>query len=62
MEQKLVEWIKLYIESHKEFPDNNLIKKKALVFSSKNNFKASKGWCDKFFKRNQDFFEELMSK
>ena len=34
----------------------NLIKKKGKQFSMLKDFKASKGWCDKFIKRNKLFF------
>lgn len=61
MEKKLVHWIKKYTIEHSDFPENNLIKKQALIFSSKKNFKASKGWCDKFFKRNYHMFKDLLN-
>lgn len=34
-------------------PKRKIIMEKALEFSEKGGFKASKGWCDKFMKRNR---------
>lgn len=59
MEQGLLNWIaEVYRDNH-VFPDFREVKEKAKSFSTNSNFKASKGWCDKFMKRNFDFFKTL---
>ena len=35
--------------------------KEALSCANVPNFKASKGWCDKFMKRNKETFEKMKS-
>ena len=61
MESKLLEWIANDYKKLGEFPDNKDIKLQAKFFSISPQFKASKGWCDKFLRRNQKFFEFLKS-
>jgi hypothetical protein len=60
MEKKLLLWIQKTFREEKTIPQNKVIKKKALSFSNNPNFKASKGWCDKFLKRNKKEIEELI--
>ncbi len=40
-------------------PDNTEIKQKARLLSETADFKASKGWCDKFLKRNKEKIEQM---
>lgn len=52
MERQLFTWIKGYFASYNAFPQSRRIKEKALELSRfKSNFKASKGWLEKFMKR-----------
>ncbi len=44
------------------FPDNKEIKIQAKIYSTLDKFKASKGWCDKFLRRNYRYFEYLKEK
>lgn len=53
MEETLVGWMSEYVKKYKKFPVRNVIKTKAKDFSRIREFRASKGWCDKFFKRNE---------
>lgn len=62
MEAKILGWLKHYSERRKAFPDKHKIKEKALILTSCPQFKASKGWMDKFFKRNASFLQELKKK
>ena len=59
MEIKLLDWIKKNTTMNNRIPDSSKIKGKARDMSKISTFKASKGWCDKFYKRNSDFFAEL---
>lgn len=59
METGLLGWIAEMFRRNKVFPDFKEIKSQAKLFSSNGSFKASKGWCDKFMKRNYVFFENL---
>ena len=52
METKLVEWIQRYRVSQGSQPSKSEIKQQALGFSTNPNFRGSKGWCEKFLKRN----------
>lgn len=63
MEQQLLDWIqKILLVDNLPFPESKDIKAKAKEYSSNPSFKASKGWCDKFIKRNSYFFERLKSR
>lgn len=52
MESNLADWIRQYISSHKAMPSSRMIKDRALELSKFNDFKASKGWLEKFMNRN----------
>ena len=54
MEESLLTWIAEATRSSQMFPTRGLIKSRAKSFSKVRTVLASKGWCDKFFKRNQD--------
>jgi hypothetical protein len=58
MEENLKIWIKNKLDSCGSFPDPLEIKKKAKEFTTVNKFKASKGWCDKFLRRNYWYFKD----
>jgi len=52
MEYKLICWISYFTEKNKRFPMRQVIKQKAKELTCIREFRASKGWCDKFFRRN----------
>lgn len=59
MESKLLSWIEETSYESSSFPCRAQIKQKAKNLSAVGDFLASKGWCDKFFKRNQDKLEMI---
>lgn len=59
MEVMLLQWMRKYYRTHRSLPDSRDIKVEAKRISKFNEFKASKGWCDKFLRRNTMFFENL---
>lgn len=59
MEKNLLNWVAFEFSKKGEFPDNKEIKNKAKFFSNQDIFKASKGWCDKFLRRNSRYFERM---
>lgn len=60
MEEKLVQEIEMYCLKQGKYPKRKLIKEWALKFySGDGDFKASKGWFDKFFRRNKDILQNL---
>lgn len=60
MEEKLVKEIENHCYSFGKYPKRKLIKKWALDFyEGDGEFKASKGWFDKFFRRNKDILQPL---
>lgn len=61
MEDGLLQWIADEYFKTNQFPDCRDLKNKARYFTSFGHFKASKGWCDKFMKRNVFYFEKLKS-
>jgi hypothetical protein len=58
LENFVLHFIKQYIFLKKRVPKRKLIISHALSFKNKGSFKASKGWCDKFMKRNKSKFEK----
>jgi hypothetical protein len=63
MEESLLKWIeKIMYDNDGIFPESKDIKLKAKEFSSNPTFKASKGWCDKFIKRNSMLFDHFKKK
>lgn len=52
MEVYLLDWIQQSTRESRAFPSRIIIKEKAKEISKVSDFLASKGWCDKFFKRN----------
>lgn len=59
MEQDMLIWVQEYIYRDKKLPKRKFIISQAKNFVS-DNFKASKGWCDKFLKRNRLRFSKLL--
>lgn len=59
MEHEMLVWVEDYISREKKLPKRKLIIDQARNFLS-DVFKASKGWCDKFLKRNKLRFAELI--
>lgn len=59
MEDHLLEWIRNFHKIFSKLPDQTMLKTQAFQFSSNSCFKASKGWCDKFIKRNGKFLVAL---
>lgn len=62
MEPKVLCWIQRYAQVYGIMPDKQLIKTTAKELNVCSNFKASKGWLDKFFKRNHDFIYGIQKK
>lgn len=53
MEIELKKWIDNYLQEHQRMPSTFAIRNRAYELTSfKETFKASKGWCEKFIKRN----------
>ena len=52
MEEELIQWIKNEYQITGSLPERKQIKAQAKDRSTVPNFRASKGWCDKFIKRN----------
>jgi len=59
MENLLVEWIRQEVANHNVFPTRQAIKIKAREISKVESFRASKGWCDKFFRRNHKTISQI---
>lgn len=59
MEKHLLQWIAKEYRNTGQFPDSKEIKRMAKDLTRYDEFKASKGWCDKFLRRNALFFEYL---
>ena len=59
MEQDMLNWVENYIKKEKKLPKRKFIIAEARNFVS-DSFKASKGWCDKFLKRNRVKFAKLI--
>lgn len=59
MEPKLLTWIQDYTRKNREFPEKSLIKQVARKSNHADYFKASKGWLDKFMKRNESFLGKI---
>lgn len=53
MEKNLIDWIKTELAEARPKITRKDIQKKAIAFSSDSNFKASKGWFERFVKRNK---------
>lgn len=51
MEKKLIEWYTKYHVVQKYPVNSRMIRRMAIVFSSFTDFRASKGWLEKFKKR-----------
>lgn len=62
MEAKLLAWLRRKCELTRTFPEKARIKSQALHFCQNEQFKASKGWVDKFFRRNAALIKELKIK
>lgn len=61
METNLLKWIEKSAKNTLCFPSRCIIKEKAKEISIVGDFLASKGWCDKFFKRNYERLEKIKS-
>ena len=61
LEKKMKEWVFSFINENKKIPRRINILEEAEKFKS-DHFKASKGWCDKFVKRNKLKFEVCLEK
>jgi hypothetical protein len=59
MENRLLNWISDEFKKTNTFPDCRDVKFQAKIFSTNSDFKASKGWCDKFMRRNHRLFDNL---
>ena len=61
MEKEMLNWVENYISREKKLPKRKFIIQEARRFVS-DNFKASKGWCDKFLKRNKVLFAKWIDR
>lgn len=52
MERELAQWVRKHLRDHRVMPKTKIIKEKAKEMSSHADFKASKGWLEKFLARN----------
>lgn len=59
MERILLDWIAEYFRQNSKLPEFKQIKQKAREVNRNKQFLASKGWRDKFMKRNRLFFAKL---
>lgn len=59
MEKLLIQWMADYFKLYQKIPVNKELKIKARKLSKIPTFKASKGWCDKFWKRNREFIKKI---
>lgn len=59
LELEMLDWVEDYIRNNKKLPKRKFIILQAKNFVSES-FKASKGWCDKFLKRNKLRFARLI--
>ena len=59
MEREIISWVIERIKEKKIMPRRKDILLKAMGYKNEK-FKASKGWCDKFLKRNRKIFEKVL--
>lgn len=59
MEVEILAWVEDYIRREGKLPKRNYIIIRASEFTD-NAFKASKGWCDKFLKRNKSILQQYL--
>ena len=59
MEKEIIKWVIERIKEKKVMPRRKDILLKAMYYKNEK-FKASKGWCDKFLKRNRSIFERIL--
>ena len=59
MEVQLLQWIEQIFRDFGQLPDIRSLKIRAKELANNSAFKASKGWCDKFMKRNKTYFDQL---
>ena len=59
MEAKLLVWIQDYSATYHEFPKKELICGQAKMLTRVKGFAASKGWLEKFMRRNQLILNSL---
>ena len=59
LENNMIDWVEAYIRIEKKIPRRNYIIVKASQYVNAK-FKASKGWCDKFLRRNKSKFAEFL--
>lgn len=60
MEKKILAWVEDYIRREGKLPKRNYIIIRAMEYAN-GAFKASKGWCDKFLKRNKSILETYLT-
>lgn len=59
LEDVMQEWVEDFISKEKKLPKRQYIIVRGSYYASES-FKASKGWCDKFLKRNKDKFNKVL--
>ena len=60
MEVEILGWVENYIQREGRLPKRNYIIIRAMEFAD-SGFKASKGWCDKFLKRNKSTLDKYLA-
>ena len=60
LENNMIDWVEDYIRIEKKMPRRNYIIVKASQYVN-DKFKASKGWCDKFLRRNKSTFAKFLN-
>lgn len=60
MEVEILAWVEDYIRREGRLPKRNYIIIRAMQYAD-GAFKASKGWCDKFLKRNRCVLEQYLT-
>ena len=60
MEVEILAWVEDYIRREGKLPKRNYIIIRAMEYADEA-FKASKGWCDKFLKRNKSILETYLA-
>jgi len=60
MEVEILAWVEDYIRREGKLPKRNYIIIRAMEYAD-GAFKASKGWCDKFLKRNKSILETYLA-
>lgn len=53
MEKKLLNWYQYYHVQRRNSVNSKLLQQMAILYSTNNDFRASKGWLEKFKRRHK---------